>query len=290
MMHEPTVLLPEDFNLEEAWASCNGDDPGVTSCPKCDKYYWRWGVVIQCQCGYKFPTNWFDSLRDGINDRRMVDLPNGQRSAGMERRYALDTYYAVGYDHPTMDVDKPQDWQQLLGEDYDPVSKPPMSGRDRLLYCDRCGKLKPENERSRYGICMSCEAETTCEHRTGFVEKQCRAGVVFAELRATLPPDAIPAWPCFWYEGCKPNMQCGKFEPVGLKVLQDKEVAIQATIARIKLSMPFIASIKQEFKGQNFVGTRQCPVCSKTLSIRHAAYNGHVAVRCETEDCLNFME
>lgn len=37
-------------------------------------------------------------------------------------------------------------------------------------------------------------------------------------------------------------------------------------------------------------GTIPCPVCQKNLFYSRAASNGHVHARCETPDCICFME
>jgi len=61
-------------------------------------------------------------------------------------------------------------------------------------------------------------------------------------------------------------------------------------VKRLEVVEPWVASLKRNHKGQDAAGTDKCPVCGGTVAYRHAAYNGHVAAKCKTPDCLNFME
>jgi hypothetical protein len=44
------------------------------------------------------------------------------------------------------------------------------------------------------------------------------------------------------------------------------------------------------FPCKSWQGIEECPVCKGRLRLSHAAYNGHVHGRCETEGCLAWME
>ena len=37
-------------------------------------------------------------------------------------------------------------------------------------------------------------------------------------------------------------------------------------------------------------GTVECPKCGKRIAFRVSSYNGHVHARCETLDCIAWME
>jgi hypothetical protein len=51
-----------------------------------------------------------------------------------------------------------------------------------------------------------------------------------------------------------------------------------------------MARIKKEHKGENWQGVEECPVCKNKLQMTHAAYNGHTRGKCETPDCLSWIE
>ena len=95
--------------------------------------------------------------------------------------------------------------------------------------------------------------------------------------------------PCYWVEGMKP-MNCASFDPVTAKESAEDDEEIQRTIARFMTAGAVIAEVKKEHKGRNWTGTKDCPVCGGKLHMSHAACNGHVHGRCETDDCLAWME
>jgi allantoicase len=61
----------------------------------------------------------------------------------------------------------------------------------------------------------------------------------------------------------------------------EKTMVVWATI---------IPEIKTEFKGQSWKGVRECPICKGRLHLSHAAFNGHVWGKCETEGCVAWVE
>jgi hypothetical protein len=50
------------------------------------------------------------------------------------------------------------------------------------------------------------------------------------------------------------------------------------------------AKIKKEHKGKDWQGVEICPACGGKLHLSHAALNGHVWGKCETEKCLAWLE
>ncbi len=61
-------------------------------------------------------------------------------------------------------------------------------------------------------------------------------------------------------------------------------------VKRMKTTLPLIAKVKAEHEGKDWQGTERCPACGGTLHLTHSSYNGHVWGRCETTDCLSWME
>jgi len=71
----------------------------------------------------------------------------------------------------------------------------------------------------------------------------------------------------------------------------DKEAAlIQEGVDRFEKIFPVIEKIKTDNKGKNIKGSVICPICGEKLHWIHHATNGHVYGRCDTEDCVHWME
>lgn len=51
-----------------------------------------------------------------------------------------------------------------------------------------------------------------------------------------------------------------------------------------------IAPWRKENKGRSASTIMTCPICEGRLHLSIAAYNGHVHGKCETEDCVAWME
>ena len=59
---------------------------------------------------------------------------------------------------------------------------------------------------------------------------------------------------------------------------------------RLKLALAAVRPLRKQYKGQSANGTVSCPICSGNLDWGISAYNGHMWGRCETLDCVNWME
>lgn len=68
------------------------------------------------------------------------------------------------------------------------------------------------------------------------------------------------------------------------------EAFMKVAVERLNATIPLVAKIKGTHRGKSATGTDPCPVCGKTVRWSHAAYNNHIAMQCETKDCINFME
>lgn len=69
---------------------------------------------------------------------------------------------------------------------------------------------------------------------------------------------------------------------------EEIERDMDAAVARIKMTMPLVAKIKS---GKEESGSDQCPAChTGSVQWRRSGYNNHVAMRCSTPDCINFIE
>lgn len=68
------------------------------------------------------------------------------------------------------------------------------------------------------------------------------------------------------------------------EIERDTDIAFE----RLQSTLPMISKIKS---GQELTGSEPCPACH-TGSVHwiRSNYNNHVAMRCSTPDCINFIE
>lgn len=300
-MKNPKVLMPPGFDVDEAWKGCRewvdskepgsiaaaaGADPGCCSCPACGEMYWNWGVFVECDCGFQFPTDWWSQYSKGCNDARRV-AGCGEMSGGMRHRRESNPYYREGFDDPP-DGDA---WKAKDSVDWRAVASDwkPQAERAPFAICERCGQEKEKHRRNRSGLCIKCESETECRHRCSLMEECCKAGVNFKELAGD-EPGIMLRLPCFYTAGATTVVECPKRELKTADECQAEDDEIDRRIAELMLVGPLISEVKKQHKGQSWAGTRKCPICEGTLHLSHASYNGHVHGRCETKGCVSWME
>lgn len=133
-----------------------------------------------------------------------------------------------------------------------------------------------------------------CVHFNGLGKDKCRAGMAYDEvdkdkrlpMRAALPcfkPDIyLPAGVVQCY--C-PHVQFHTEEEILAQLKEHEE-----SVAKMKLALKVIEPIRKEHKGKNWRGTLECPNCKGKLHVSHAGCNGHVHAKCETPDCVAWME
>lgn len=120
-----------------------------------------------------------------------------------------------------------------------------------------------------------------CKHFTGIQNDICKAGIRYDDVKPV---------PCLVKYRRKDSPMCARYEePTDEEVAED-EAYIQARMEMHSKAGSIIVEIKRQHKGHNWRGVLDCPVCGGRLHVSHAAYNGHVHGRCETEDCLSWME
>lgn len=84
--------------------------------------------------------------------------------------------------------------------------------------------------------------------------------------------------------------QCPKYEePTAQEIAKDR-AELDAVIARMEKTCVVIGKVKKLHKGKDWKGVEVCPVCGGNLHMTHAALNGHVWGKCETEGCVAWME
>jgi hypothetical protein len=141
-----------------------------------------------------------------------------------------------------------------------------------------------------------------CKHFNGtWHNKTCRAGVAYADVtpepeRKTGIALRVPCrQKCEWTNPSQlaefnKRGTCPKYEEPTAEDLAENNRRREAAMQRMRLTFPLIEKVKQEHRGQSWQGVEQCPACGGKLHLSHAATNGHVWGRCETEGCTSWME
>jgi hypothetical protein len=84
---------------------------------------------------------------------------------------------------------------------------------------------------------------------------------------------------------------CEKYAEPTAEDIQQDNIEIEKLLNNFTNSFnPIIKRIKKEHKGKDWRGVEECPICQGKLHLTHAAYNGHVHGKCETDKCLSWME
>jgi hypothetical protein len=283
MVLDPDVVEPADIDTNAVWESLEGEDPGVVACPVCDTDYWNIGHTLRCQCGQLFPTDWRDRYLSGVCIYAAMGQGFTVRSAIHTHRLGNCLYYRSGVEGINWDA------LPATVSGYDPTYSPDFSP-SRM--CFRCGNDKEATVTKHEGLCHACESATNCQYRTSILKRKCSAGVKFSELMQPVSDERMKVYPCYFDgHGILPLVTCDKFTPTPVEDILERELCVQKSIDRLMVVLPLVSAIKTEHKGKSWAGNTECPVCNTgTLMMSHSAYNGHVACRCTTEDCINFME
>ena len=127
-----------------------------------------------------------------------------------------------------------------------------------------------------------------CKHFTGIRDAQCAAGVnyVLATKNFEL---SLPCMPQTQHDKREPSM-CESFcEPTADEIAKDR-AELDAHMDKMRLVMEGIAPLRKEHKGKGYAGIIECPACKGKLHLSISSYNGHAHGRCETSNCVNWME
>lgn len=142
--------------------------------------------------------------------------------------------------------------------------------------------------------------DNRCKHYAGLhMKTHCNAGVAYDDVRIEHAPvkyrsrgdrtiyTRIVSYPCldsFNMAGCT----CEKHERTSPEELAEEKAWIENCVARSTKAM---VAIRDDAKGKRGIqGCIACPNCGGKLHYSIAGYNGHVHARCETDDCVSFMQ
>ena len=119
-----------------------------------------------------------------------------------------------------------------------------------------------------------------CVHFNGLAHSKCDVGISY-------PTISLPT-PCFSENANSTQCAPRRFPTEEESKAYSEEV--EARLSSLSSLMPILKKIKQEHKGKSWQGTAECPRCHGKLFLSHAALNGHVWGKCETNGCLAWME
>lgn len=123
-------------------------------------------------------------------------------------------------------------------------------------------------------------------HFNGVQNKVCKAGVNY---------DDVSPIPCIGYRPGA-TVEQGKCDK---KSCWTREEAIANEKERTKHTKKFMLALNAAHKAAKEQGLRQghgghgtttCPVCNGVLHFSVASVNGHLWGKCETEDCMSWMQ
>lgn len=119
----------------------------------------------------------------------------------------------------------------------------------------------------------------TCRHFTGIMQEKCGLGISYLEVR---DESARPyRWPC---TGEECAISCDWKE---LRTAEE----VEAEDREFEDRMKFLAKARDAIVALKIPhGRTDCPRCGAGLWFRVSSYNGHVHAKCDTKDCLSWME
>lgn len=135
----------------------------------------------------------------------------------------------------------------------------------------------------------------TCIHYTGVLTAAmhcvptCRAGVVYRELAGGEEPGWVGRLPCSrWSKGSQQQATC---EHRQMPTDQQVEAWRAWRDEHTRLSLQAVRLAKAAAKqSQRAVGEVQCPACGGVLRWAVSRTNGHMHGRCDTGECIAWME
>jgi len=147
---------------------------------------------------------------------------------------------------------------------------------------------------------MSRREESIEHHRSycvhydpqpGQIKIGCKAGVDMDTVEKVSPSEGKPQWaPCIGgHELPDPCKVCPKWERRSMESAEEYADSVEKLFRELEVATPLI----NEWRAKDPQGKAEvveCPVCKGRLHLLQAACNGHVHARCETDDCIHFME
>lgn len=114
----------------------------------------------------------------------------------------------------------------------------------------------------------------------------CEAGVEYAKF------GKFYERPCFLDKGkSRPGAaHCDRLRLPTPDEIATRECWSKEHMAKLTLVMHAIVPWRKANKGRSATEIIACPACKGALHLSISSYNGHVHGRCETTDCVSWME
>lgn len=131
-----------------------------------------------------------------------------------------------------------------------------------------------------------------CRHFNGMMNETCDVGVSYSEL--TEAHRFSP--PCYVSSRTddREKVVCAKYSPLSPEEVETEEREFKE---RMKFTLEARRrcvedSERQEFKlkVRGVEGTVECPKCQGKLQYSRSEYNGHIWAKCDTKECLQWIE
>lgn len=149
----------------------------------------------------------------------------------------------------------------------------------------------------------------TCKHFCGSGaarmrghEGKCLAGVCIASVTPE-PEEPGSAFrePCRLPEGwSSPRMRqlaqeatrgtCEQFQLPTDEEIADYEARMQECFRKSMMADDLREEMRKKYRRTGYRGIVECPVCKGKLHMSVSSTNGHTMGKCETEECLNWIE
>lgn len=118
----------------------------------------------------------------------------------------------------------------------------------------------------------------------------CEAGVKYERWRG----QGFDKQPCFLHkktgESLPGALTCEHLRRPTKEEIAAHEGWAKARTDRMGIVMRGIRPWRDAHKGKSAQEVVKCPACDGRLHLSIAAYNGHIHGRCETDDCVRWME
>lgn len=116
----------------------------------------------------------------------------------------------------------------------------------------------------------------TCIHFNGVQNEICDAGLIYPKVN-----------PCFKDHV---GLPCAQRRFPTQEEVDKYTKEMECRFENMRKALTIVAKIKKEHKGHSWKGVETCPICDGKLHLTHSSVNGHVWGKCETENCLAWME
>jgi len=126
-----------------------------------------------------------------------------------------------------------------------------------------------------------------CKHFRGVQHELCIAGINWRKVTGGDSFGIATRMPCFKKNNSP--AKCSHYVEPTQQEIDREEIEFKKLICRMEKAAPIISNWREKLPiGKSEI--IKCPVCGGKLHLSQAACNGHIHGRCETKDCLQWME